>query len=117
MTIPQLMNCPHMPNGHCLECTAKDFERYEALRAENERLKEEQAAYVVSDQAEWDELRTEVKRLKQQISAMHDAGLGRVDTGGTRLSESLAEIERLKAELAADRAAPDLLTALHEVKP
>ncbi len=39
MTIPQLMNCPHKEDGHCLVCTAADYERYEALRAENKRLR------------------------------------------------------------------------------
>lgn len=43
-------------------------------------------------------LRAENERLKAQIQTMHDAGLGKVDTGGTRLSEALAEIERLKAD-------------------
>ena len=37
MTMPRLMNCPHMNDGWCLDCVAKQWEELQAMRKDAER--------------------------------------------------------------------------------
>ena len=39
MTMPHLMNCPHMDDGWCLDCVAKQWEELQALRNDAERYR------------------------------------------------------------------------------
>ena len=39
MTMPHLMNCPHMGDGWCLDCVAEQWEQLAALRKDAERYR------------------------------------------------------------------------------
>lgn len=107
MTMPHLMNCPHMGDAHCLDCVKRDWE---AKDAEIERLKRfVDGQDLRSDFKTATEMREEIERLKEYSkgSFQHrhelycNANHNELPGGGACSCPAGKEIRRLRKELSA----------------
>ena len=70
MTIPHLMNCPHMDDGWCLDCVRQMYDENEAARALVEWLEiEKEVTRTIEGRCSFD-----CEELSQRLAACRKGG-------------------------------------------